>query len=96
MRGMSVAADVFVGGVALWVLACGAVARACASSRQTALLRRRRFVARAEPELLDGQRPPGEWIAEAEEDFEAHQDYPRGQAETQRRRELNRIRNLGA
>lgn len=81
-------------GVAFLRVTAGGVVAARRSNEDNIARRKSRRTRRAQAELLD--KDPRQWIAEAEEDFEAQQDYLAGQAETQRQRELNRIRKLGA
>lgn len=55
--------------------------------------RRRRYIHRVEPEVLD--KMPEVWVSEAEDDFEARKDHNSRVAETQRQRDLGMIRRSG-
>jgi hypothetical protein len=89
---MEIAAGVIVGGLVLWVTIGGMIG-AHYGKRDLIIERRRRYFARMEPELLD--KMPERWIADAEEEFEAHQQYIAQRAETQRQRSLGMIRRTG-
>jgi hypothetical protein len=89
---MEIAAGAFVGGLVLWVTIGGMIG-VHYGKRELIIERRRRYFARMEPELLD--KMPERWIAEAEEEFEVHQQYTAQRAETQRQRSLRLIRNTG-
>lgn len=89
---MEIAAGAIVGGLVLWVTIGGLIG-AHYGKRDLIIEQRRRYLARMEPELLD--KTPEVWVTEAEEEFEVHQRYIGGQAETQRQRFLKMIRELG-
>jgi hypothetical protein len=89
---MEIAVWAIVGGFLLWVTIGGMIG-AHYGNRELIVERRRRYVARMEPELLD--KFPERWVAEAEEEFEVHQQYIAQRAETQRQRSLGMIRKAG-